>query len=150
MMLNENEISEVIDNIGSNPATLKELRTHMREGLSLNDFITITLSNATQELVAFPHKQILKALKDHPEGVSPKDFNNLENKGVDLSDSKAVGVVMRRENVITYRIELCKYTIYSKAMEVELRIYDPILPTKKTTEMNQLLETVTEFTKWQN
>ena len=34
MMMNENEIREVIDNIGSNPGTLKELRTHMREGLS--------------------------------------------------------------------------------------------------------------------
>ena len=28
-------------------------------------------------MVAFPHKQILKALKDHPEGAHPEFFNNL-------------------------------------------------------------------------
>ena len=101
----------------------------MRRGLSLDDFITMTMRNARTELVAFPHQQMLKALKDHPEGISPEFFNNLNNEGVDLSAPRAVGVAMRVWNVITYRIELGKYTIYSKAIEVVLRSYDPILPT---------------------
>ena len=127
MMLNQDEIREVIDNIGSNPATLKCLRTHLRKGLSVADFIKKVLLYARLDLVAFQHQPILKALKDHPEGISPEFFNKLENEGVDLSDPKAVRAAMRMENVITYRIELGKYTIYSKAIEVALRSYDPIL-----------------------
>ena len=48
------------------------------------------LFDARQELVAFQHQQILKALKDHPEGVHPEDFNKLKYEGVDLSNPKAV------------------------------------------------------------
>ena len=127
MMLNEKKIRKVIDNIGSNPATLNKLRTHLRKGLSVDDFITLTLRNARLELVAFQHQPILKALKDHPEGISPEFFNKLKNEGVDLSNPKAVGAAMRKGNVITYRIERREYMIYSKAIEVALRSFDPIL-----------------------
>ena len=85
------------------------------------------LFDARLELVAFQHQPILKALKDRPGGISPEFFNKFENKGVDLSKPKAVGVAMREGNVITYRIERGVYTIYSKAIEVALRSYDPIL-----------------------
>ena len=74
ILLNENEIRKVIDNIGSNPATLNKLGTHLQNGLSLDDFITLTLRNARLELVAFQHQPILKALKDHPEGVRNFDL----------------------------------------------------------------------------
>ena len=47
---------------------------------------------------------------------------------VDLSDFRGVGVAMRKGNAITYRNELDKYTMYSKAHEVTLRSYNPILP----------------------
>ena len=52
----------------------------------------------------------------------------MEIEVVDLSDFRAVGVAMRKGNAITYRNELDKYTIYSKAHEVALRSYNPILP----------------------
>ena len=78
MMLNEIEIRKVMDNIGSHPATVDELSIHMQKGLSLDDFITMTLDVATKELVSFPRMQILKALKDHPEGISPEFLNNLK------------------------------------------------------------------------
>ena len=97
MMLNEKKIRKVIDNIGSNPATLNKLRTHLRKGLSVDDFIMKVLFDARQELVAFQHQQILKALKDHPEGIHPEFFNKLKNEGVDLSDPKAVGAAMIKE-----------------------------------------------------
>ena len=129
MMLNEIEIRKVMDNIGSHPATVDELLIHMQKGLSLDDFIAMTLIDAWKELVAFQHQQILKALKDHPEGISPGSFNKLKNEGVDLSNYRAVGLTMRKGNAIIYRIELNKYMIYSKAFEVALRSYDPIFPT---------------------
>ena len=56
----------------------------MQKGLSLDDFITMTLNVATMELVLFPHMQILKALKDHHEDASPEFLNNLKNERVDL------------------------------------------------------------------
>ena len=126
--MNEIEIKKVIDNIGSNPGTLEDLGIHMQKGLSLDHFITMTLHFARSELVAFQHQQILKALKDHPEGISPEVFIKLKNKGVDLLAPRVVGVVMSRGNAITYRIELNKHTTYSKAVEVALRSYNPILP----------------------
>ena len=151
LILNETEIKKLNDNIGSNPATLNKLREHMRRGLSLDDFITMTLRGAENELVAFQHQQILKALKDHPEGISPAFFNKLKSEGVDLSDPMAVGAAMRRGNVITYRIELGKYMIYSKATEVALRGYDPILPavmeSTNTMEINELKKAVAALTK---
>ena len=58
----------------------------MQKRLSLDDFITMTLHVATKELVSFPHMQILKALKDHPGGISPEFLNNLKNERVDLSN----------------------------------------------------------------
>ena len=68
-MLNDIEIKKVIDNIGSNPGTLEDLGIHMRKGLSIDDFITMTLHFARKDLVAFQHQQILKALKDHRESI---------------------------------------------------------------------------------
>ena len=82
-------------NTGSNPATFDKLGIHMQKGLSLDDFITIILRDARKDLVAFPDMQILKALKDHSEGISPEFSNNLENKGVELLNSRAVGFKMR-------------------------------------------------------
>ena len=52
----------------------------------------------------------------------------MEIEVVDLSDFRAVGVAMRKGNAITYRNEFDKYTMYSKAHEVTLRSYNPILP----------------------
>ena len=52
----------------------------------------------------------------------------MKNKGVDLLAPRVVGVAMRRGNAIIYRIELNKHTTYSKAIEVALRSYNPILP----------------------
>ena len=128
MMLNENDIKKVFNNIGSNPAILKDLKSHLQEGLSLDDFIAMVLRDAKTDLVAFQHPQILKALKDHPEGITPMFLKRMESHGVNLSDPRAVGVEMRRWNAIIYRPELHQYMTYSKAHEVALRSYDPILP----------------------
>ena len=118
----------------------------MQKGLFFDVFMTMTLVDARSELVSLPHKQILKSLKDHPEGISPEVSDNLKNDGADLSDPKAVGVAMKRGDSITSCIEFRKYIIYSKAIEVALRSYDPTLPavveSYNSMEMNQLIKVV--------
>ena len=57
--------------------------------MSVQEFVASQLGHATADLVAFPRKAILKALKEHSEGVRPLYFNNMESKGVDLSNPRA-------------------------------------------------------------
>lgn len=124
LKLSEAEIKYLIDNIGANPAAFNKMQIFMTlKGISVENFVALKLSEATADLDAFPHKAILKALKDHPEGVSPGYFNNMENKGVDLSNPRAVAVSMKESNALTYRIELKKYMMLSRCHEVALRSY---------------------------
>jgi hypothetical protein len=111
-------------NIGTNAASLIDLQTLT---CTLKQHIERVLADAELALVAFPHKAILKALKEHPEGVSPKYFKKQKSEGVDLSEPKAVGVAMKRSNVIVYRIEDGLYHLMSTAHKTALRSYDPIV-----------------------
>ena len=129
LKLSDSHIEHVLDNIGANPAALADMGTKMaRDGISVQDFVALKLKRATANLVAFQHQQILKALKEHPEGVSAAHFNKLESEGVDLSNPRAVAVAMKSSNALTYRIELDKYVMLSRSHEVALRTYEPILP----------------------
>ncbi|MFN9982369.1 MAG: hypothetical protein ACK53Y_20750, partial [bacterium] len=94
---------------------------------SLKQHVEGVLAGAEGNLVAFPHQAILKALKEHPEGVPPKYFKKQKSEGVDLSEPKAVGVAMKRSNVIVYRIEDGLYHLMSTAHKTALRSYDPIV-----------------------
>ena len=85
------------------------------------------LAKARANLVKFLHQEILKALKDHPEGVSPEYFKKQKHEGVDLSDCSAVGVSMKSSNAIVYRIELDLYKLMSKAQETALKSDEPII-----------------------
>lgn len=126
LILSEEDIKYIIDNIGTNPAVLRDMEGWIIiDKKTVYSFVAKTLADAKQELVAFKHKQILKALKEHPEGVSPEYFNNTENKGVDLSAPRAVGVSMKSSNAVAYRIELNMYMIISRRHQVALRTYDP-------------------------
>ena len=128
------DIQHVMDNIGTNPATLRSMQLWVHSGKSVEEFIAQTLLEAEQDLVQFPHKAILKALKEHPEGVSPKYFKNMMSEGVDLSDPFAVGVAVKLSDAIVYRIELGsphdpgRYMIMSGCHKTALRRYEPILP----------------------
>jgi hypothetical protein len=122
--LTEEEMQYVFSNIGTRPASLIKLQTLT---CSLKQHVERVLADAELDLVGFPHKAILKALKEHPEGVSPKYFNNQKSEGVDLSEPKAVGVAMKRSNVIVYRIEDGLYHLMSTAHKTALRSYDPIV-----------------------
>ena len=83
-------------------------------------------------LAAFLHQAILKALKEHPEGISPAYFNNMESEGVDLSDPRAVevavAVAMKDLNVLTCHMDLLQYVMLSRCHELAIRTYEPIVP----------------------
>ena len=122
--LSEVDIKYVIENVGTNPCILRSMQEWIEEKKSIHDFVAMQLVKAEDDLVAFPHKAILKALKEHPEGISPKYFKHMENDGVDLSEPFAVGEAMKKSNAIAYRIELGKYMIISHCHQVALRSYD--------------------------
>ena len=132
--LSDKKIQHLTDTIGTNLATLRSMQAWVHGGKSVEEFVAETLVAAEQDLVKFPHKQILKALKEHPEGVSPKYFRDMMSEGVDLSDPFAVGVAVRQSNVIVYRVELGHYTdpgrymIMSHCHKSALKSYEPILP----------------------
>jgi 5-bromo-4-chloroindolyl phosphate hydrolysis protein len=125
--LTEQEIKYVFDNIGTTPAMVKSLARHMKNKQPLQEFVDSRIAYATQTLDAFPHKAILNALKEHPEGVYPRYFKNQVHRGVDLTVPQAVGTAMKRSNAIVYRIELGMYKMMSTAHQTALKNYDPVL-----------------------
>ena len=125
MELSEKDIKHVMDNVGTNPATIRSMEDCVCRGQSIQDFVVMKLTGAKMNLVAFPHKAILKALKEHPEGVSPEYFNNMKNEGIDLSDPVAVGNAMKLSNAIMYRIEEQKYMIITRCHQTALKTYKP-------------------------
>lgn len=124
---NGKQLRQVFDKVGSRPAAL--LAMH-RSFETPEEYVEGQLADAELDLVVFPHKAILKALKEHPEGVGPEFFNKHEDKGVDLSDPRAVAVAMKRSNAILYDMEERRYKLMSKAHATALRGYEPILRSK--------------------
>jgi hypothetical protein len=88
-------------------------------------YVENKLAEARRELIAFSLKPILTALKENLDGVGPELFKNIEYKGVDLSDPRAVGLKMKDSNAIIYRIEKGQYELISKAHEIALKSYMP-------------------------
>jgi hypothetical protein len=127
--LSEAEIKYLIDSIGANPATFNRMQVLMTgKGITVQDFVALKLSEAKLDLETFSYQQILKTLKEHPEGVSPVCFKKMGKKSVDLTDPWTVAMATNASNVLTYRIEHKKYMMVSRCHEVALRSYDPILP----------------------
>jgi hypothetical protein len=124
--VNEKEMMCLFDNVGTNAA---DLEAFLNQDMSVDEFIADRMEDAEHDLVAFPFKPILKALKKHPEGVSPGYFNNGEFKGVDMSNPVAVGAAMKsaQTNVVFYNMKKRVYKLNSHALEVALRSYEPII-----------------------
>ena len=125
--LSDSDLRYVFDNIGTSPAMLHQLAAVVPTRVTLKHYVDDVLEQARQELVAFPHKAILKALKVNPRGVSPEYFENKEHKGVDLSNPEDVGLSMKKSDAIVYRLELRVYTLLSTAHRTALKSYDPIV-----------------------
>ena len=111
--LSEVDIKYVIENVGTNPAALRSMQEWINKGKSVHDFVAMELAVAEDDLDQFPHKAILNALKEHPEGVDLEYFKHMASEGVDLSEPFGVDEAMKKSNALAYRIELGKYMIIS-------------------------------------
>ena len=122
--ISEKELSKLFHTIGTKVGLLNDFVTSNK---SIDEFIKYQLSEARSELVKFPLKPILKALKEHPEGVNPEIFNNAKYKDVDLSDTTKVGLVMKPYNVILYDMKKKLYKLQSTDLKTALKDYDPVI-----------------------
>jgi hypothetical protein len=77
---------------------------------------------------------ILKALKEHPEGVKPEYFSNEKYEGIDMSVPEAVGKAMQGSHAVLYDMKEGCYKLISHAHKVALETYDPIIHRKATKE----------------
>ena len=124
----DEDMRYIFGTIGTSPVTLIDLMSKISVyQKTLKDYVDAVLGGAHLNLLAFPLKPILKALKENPEGVSPDYFNNQEYKGIDMSNPGAVSSVMKTSNAIIYRIELRKYQLMSAAHKTALKTYTPII-----------------------
>jgi hypothetical protein len=120
--ISDEELRYIAETIRTRPAMLENLAS--KQGImTVTQFVDDVLAQAHQDLAAFPYKPILKALKEHPEGVPPDYFENVEFKGVDMTNPKALGTSMKNSNAIIYRIERRLYILMSTAHRTGLRTY---------------------------
>jgi hypothetical protein len=75
--VNEKEMMRLSDSVGTNAA---DLESFLNGAMSVDEFIADRMEDAKGDLVAFPLKPILKALKEHPEGVHPEYFKEILRK----------------------------------------------------------------------
>jgi energy-coupling factor transporter ATP-binding protein EcfA2 len=125
--IDDKDFEYVYNTIGGTPAMLILLAEALKAKTSVQDFVASQVATATQDLVAFTHKPILKALKKKPDGVSPEFFKNQVHEGVDLSVPADVGLAMKKSNAIVYRQELNEYQLMSTAHRTALKAYDPLV-----------------------
>ena len=136
--LREEEMKFVFDHVGTNPVILHNLAQHWRANKPLKSFVDDQLATAEAWLVAFPLQIILKALKEHPDGVPTAYFKKQEEEGTDLSSPQQVGIAMKKSNCIVYRIEQGRYTLQSTDMRTALKTYEPII--NSNTQTNSIFK----------
>ena len=124
--VDEKEMMHLFDNVGTNAAGLFSF---LNKDMSVDEFIAEKMESAKDDLIAFPFQPILKALKEHPEGVSPRYFNKEKCEGVDMSNAIAVGAFMKaaESNVVYLDMNKKVYKLNSYALRVALRSYEPII-----------------------
>lgn len=127
--ITDEDFDYVAKNVGTNPDLLVTLMATVPEIETIDKYVEGILTTARQNLVKFPLKTILQALKDpaHVDGVAPKYFKNIKEKGIDLSNELEVGGVMKSfGNPIIFRKDLAKYQMISTAHKTALKTYDPL------------------------
>lgn len=125
--LTDLQMEYVFKNIGTNPLLLQRLAYDLFGGdvKSVEEFVERRLSHARHTLEICHHKAILKALKDHPEGVVPEAFFGQESDGIALND--AVSMMTSHWDTIVYRMDLVPrvYQLPSTALRTALKSYSP-------------------------
>ncbi len=122
---------KVYDNIGGILTVLNEF-LDLLETQTIDESIDAIVGIARQELEAFQLQPILKALKEHPDGVEPGSFKKKKYEGIDLSEPADVGDAMKKRNAIVYRIDLKPrlYQMQSTRHKTALKSYEPIIDKK--------------------
>lgn len=122
------EMTKVFDKVGTSPTVLQELVEQLESGSTSESFISEKVAEADGDLVEFPLKPILSALKENQDGVPLKSFETVVYKGVELSSSRQVAKVMKTyPNPIIFDMKQRKYILMSRAHHTALASYEPII-----------------------
>lgn len=125
-ILSDEQMKYVFDNIGTKPRKLTSVLSEVTTGYSLEESVSYILSWAKNDLTHFKLQKILKALKEHPEGISTDYFDNQYENGVKLSNPKQVSEIMKLDyNPIIYRKDTRKYHLLSTTHKTALKSYNP-------------------------
>lgn len=142
----DDELDKVFERVGTSPAILNRL---LKTDLSAEKFADNMEREARGHLASFPLKSILKALKDHPDGVAVSHFEKQTEKGIHLDDPLEVGPFMKGKlNPIVYRLETGEYQLLSTAHKTALKNYDPkvetpVVPSSDSSFLSIVTSTVT-------
>ncbi len=123
----EEVCQKIYDNIGGNATLLDKLLDDMKTYKSLDICIERIILQAILALDAFDLQPILKALKEHPEGVPANYFKGQSYKGVNLAEPKRVGDLLQLRNAIVCRVDMEPnvYQIESIKYKTALKRYEP-------------------------
>lgn len=130
--IDDAKMEYIFSAVGANPQLLSELVADLKFGKfkSVEEYVERKLKDARIALENYPHQAILKALKEHPEGVPPTYFWGQTSGGIELN--KPIAVVARdetniQENIILYRMDLPEkvYQLQSQAYRTALQDYEP-------------------------
>jgi hypothetical protein len=124
----EEAYKKIYDNIGGNATHLIDLLEDYKTN-PLDVCIENIIISARGDLKAFELQPILKALKEHPEGVAAEDFASQSYKKANLAEPKNVGDFMKIRNAIVYRIDLKPqlYQLQSTMYKAALKTFEPVI-----------------------
>ncbi len=123
------ELHKIYDQIGGNPIVLNKMLDFLEEKDSLDTCLKRIVDEARSELLGFKLQPILKAIKEHPEGVEPGYFKKQKYEGIDMSVPEQVGDAMKAKNAIVFRSDLDPkvYQALSTKHKTALKTYEPII-----------------------
>jgi hypothetical protein len=124
-VIQDQDIDKFILKVGSLPLDIGLFCKGLVRGVATDKLIADAIDEAEVDLLAFPHKPILKAIKNELEGVKVKDFYGMTSSGISLSDPKAmVDASMKRRCPVMYHIESKEYRLISTAHKTAMRDYE--------------------------
>lgn len=123
-VISDADMEFLFKSIGTNPLQLNEFVTS-RGDMSVKEYVESILEKETKVLRNYPHQVILKALKDHPEGVEPVAFIGQMSNGIKLNEARPV-VTNDANNVIMYRMDLSPtvYQLQRQSLRTALQRYE--------------------------
>ena len=114
----------VFENISKLPLDIGLVMDDLAEGsMSAAEIVERAVDAALDDLVAFPHKEIIDALKGSPDGVRKRAFGGVISKGVELAIPQDVAVAMKKVNGILYHLPSREYRLATRAHRSAMLLY---------------------------